>query len=159
LRTLDPHSNFFDPRDYKSLMEEQKGSYSGVGMTVSARNGKTVVIAPFPGSPAYKAGLRPGDIIISVNDKSTENLNTTEVADILKGPKGTPAKIVVSREGTPDHIVFNVIRGDISRKSVPDAFWLKPGIAYLKILSFAEGTGREMEENLQRLGESNMRGL
>jgi len=159
LRTLDPHSNFFDPKDYKSLMEEQKGSYSGVGMSVSARNGKTVVIAPFPGSPAHKAGLRPGDIIIAVNDKSTENLNTTEVADILKGPRDTPAKIVVSREGTPDHITFTVIRGDITRKSVPEGFWLKPGIAYIKILTFAEATGRELEDNLQRLGESSMKGL
>src|SRR5689334_18011162 len=104
LRTLDPHSNFFDPKDYQAILEEQKGTYFGVGMTVSARNGKTVVIAPFPGSPAYKIGLRPGDIIISVNDKSTEGLNTTEVADILKGPRGTPVKIVVSREGAPDYL-------------------------------------------------------
>src|SRR5258706_12013886 len=76
LRTLDPHSNFFDPREYRALVEEQKGVYFGVGMTVSSRNGKTVVIAPFPGSPAYKIGLRPGDIIMSVNDKSTDGLNT-----------------------------------------------------------------------------------
>jgi len=159
LRTLDPHSNFFDPRDYKSLQEEQKGSYSGVGMSVSARNGKTVVIAPFPGSPAYKAGVRPGDIIMFVNDKPTEGLNTTEVADILKGPKDTPVKIVVSREGAADYVSINVVRGDITRRSVPDGFMLKPGIAYIKILSFGEGTGRELEENLQRLGESNLKGL
>ena len=99
LRTLDPHSNFFDPNDYQLLREDQKGHYYGVGMQVGPRNGKTVVIAPFPGSPAYKAGLRPGDIIISVNDKPTEDLNTTEVADLLKGPRGTQVKIVVSREG------------------------------------------------------------
>ena len=159
LRTLDPHSNFFDPRDYKALQEEQKGTYFGVGMQVSSRNGKTVVIAPFPGAPAYKAGLRPGDIIVSVNEKSTENLNTTEVADILKGPRGTPAKIVVSRAGAADLLTFNVIRDEINRKSVPDAFWLKPGIAYMKLLLFGETTVREMDENLRRLGESNIKGL
>jgi carboxyl-terminal processing protease len=159
LRTLDPHSNFFDPKDYKLLMEEQKGTYSGVGMTVSARNGKTVVMAPFPGSPAYKAGIRPGDIIISVNDKSTENLNTTEVADLLKGAAGTQAKIVVSREGAPDYITFSVIREAIRRNSVSDAFWVKPGIAYVKILSFGEGTPRELEDSLRRLGENNIKGL
>jgi carboxyl-terminal processing protease len=159
LQTLDPHSNFFDPKEYRSLMEEQKGSYSGVGMTVSSRNGKTVVIAPFPGSPAYKIGLRPGDIIFSVNDKPTEGLNTTEVADILKGPRGTPVKIVVSREGAPDYITFVVVRDDISRKTVPDGFWLKPNIAYVKILSFGDNTGRELDENLRRLGENNIKGL
>src|SRR5689334_12108054 len=149
LRTLDPHSNFFDPKDYKALMEEQKGTYFGVGMQVANRNGKTVVIAPFPGSPAYKIGLRPGDIIFSVNDKPTENLNTTEVADILKGPRGTQVKIVVSREGAPDYLTFAVIRDEINRKSVPDGFWVKPGIAYIKILSFGETTARELDENLK----------
>jgi len=159
LRTLDPHSNFFDTKDYRALLEEQKGTYFGVGMQVAPRSGKTVVIAPFPGSPAYKIGLRPGDIIVSVNDKSTEGLNTTEVADILKGPRGTPAKIVVSREGAPDYLTFNVIRDEISRKSVPDGFWVKPGIAYIKILQFGETTGTELDENLRRLGENNIKGL
>lgn len=159
LRTLDPHSNFFDPKDYRALMEEQKGTYFGVGMQVASRNGKTVVIAPFPGSPAYKIGLRPGDIIAFVNDKSTEGLNTTEVADILKGPRGTPVKVVVSREGAPDYLTFNVVRDEINRKSVPDGFFLKPGIAYIKILQFGETTGAEMDENLRRLGENNFKGL
>src|SRR5229473_2585044 len=72
LRTLDPHSNFFDPRDFQLLREDQKGHYYGVGMQVGPQpNAKTAVKAPFPGSPAYKVGLRPGDVIVFVNDKST----------------------------------------------------------------------------------------
>src|SRR5271154_7354173 len=73
LRTLDPHSNFFDPKDLENLREEQRGHYYGVGMQVVGRNGKTIVMAPFVGSPAYKAGLRPGDVIINVNDTPTDN--------------------------------------------------------------------------------------
>ena len=89
LRTLDPHSSFFDPRDFQVLREDQKGHYFGVGMSVQERNRKTIVIAPFPGSPAYKAGIRPGDTIMEVNDKLTEGLSSAEVADLLKGTKGT----------------------------------------------------------------------
>src|SRR5437762_7264165 len=160
LRTLDPHSSFFDPREYQLMREDQKGHYYGVGMQVSPQlNGKTAVKAPFPGSPAYKVGLRPGDVIMAVNDRSTEGLNTTEIADLLKGPRGTSVKIVVSREGAPDHMVFTVIRDEISRKSVQEAFWVKPGIAFVKILSFNETTSKELFENLNRLGEDKIKGL
>ena len=159
LRELDPHSNFFDPKDFKLLEDDQKGSYSGVGMMVSTRNGKTVVIAPFPGSPAYRVGLRPGDIIVSVNDKPTEGLNTTEVAELLKGPRGTPVKVVVSREGAADYLSFNVVRDDIVRKSVPEAFYIRPSLAYIKILSFTETTPRELDDALNQLNENEMKGL
>src|SRR5437867_6941439 len=142
LRTLDPHSNFFDPRDFQLLREDQKGHYAGVGMSVAERNRKTIVIAPFTGSPAYKAGIRPGDVIMTVNDKSTDNLTTTEVADMLKGPRGTQVQIVISREGNDKPLTFTVIRDEISRKSVQDAIWLKKneGIAYMDIESFNETT-------------------
>jgi len=85
LRTLDPHSNFFDPKDFQGLRDDQQGHYFGVGMTIGPRNGKTIVIAPFGGSPAYRAGLRPGDVILEVNDKHTDALSTQEIADLLKG--------------------------------------------------------------------------
>jgi carboxyl-terminal processing protease len=159
LRTLDPHSNFFDPRDFQVLREDQRGHYFGVGMSVSERDRKTIVIAPFPGSPAYKAGLRPGDVILQVNDKTTEGLSSAEVADLLKGPKGTPVQIQVGREGHQQPLTFNVVRDEIPRKSVNDAFFVKPGIAYLDIRSFNETTSRDVEENLKRLGERNIKGL
>ncbi len=159
MRSLDPHSNFFDPKEYALLREDQVGHYFGVGMEVTTRNGRTVVTAPFPGSPAWKVGLRPGDIIVSVNDKTTENLNTTEVADLLKGPRNTQVKVVVSREGAADYLTFTVVRDEIARKSVQDAFWVRPGIAYVKILSFGESTGQELESTLKSVGESKIKGL
>jgi carboxyl-terminal processing protease len=159
LRTLDPHSNFFDPKDFQSLRDDQSGHYYGVGMQVAPRNGKTIVVAPFGGSPAYKAGLRPGDVILEVNDKKTDSLTTTEVADLLKGPRGTHVQVTVGREGAEKPLSFDIVRDEISRSSVEDAFWVRPGIAYMRITQFNENTSQEMEDNFKRLGEANMKGL
>jgi len=161
LRTLDPHSNFFDPKDFAGLREEQHGKYYGVGMQIGPqqRTGKTIVIAPFGGSPAYRAGIRPGDMLLEVNDKRVDTLNTTEVADLLRGPKGTKVQIVVSREGSAKPLTFNIIRDEIPRNSVDEAFFVKPGIAYLRVLQFTETTGEEVEKQLKKLGEGNIKGL
>ncbi len=159
LRTLDPHSSFFDPRDFNQMREDQRGSYAGVGMTVQPKNGRTVVVAPFTGSPAYKAGIRPGDVILEVNDKRTDGLNTTEVADLLRGPKGTQVQVVIAREGVDKPIVFDLIRGDIPRYSVQNAFFIKPGIAYIDIEMFNENTSRELEEAFKNLDEKSLKGL
>ncbi len=158
LRTLDPHSNFFDPKAYRLLLEDQQGHYSGVGMQVGPRNDKTVVLNPFPGAPAYKAGIRPGDIIAFVDDKPTANLNTTEIADMLKGPRNTPVKITVSREGAKDYLTFHIIRQDIYRRTV-NGYWIKPGIAYIRILSFGDNTSRELDETFHNLEDGHLDGL
>ena len=96
---------------------------------------------------------------MSVNDKSTDGLNTTEVADLLKGPRGSHVKVVVSREGAADYLSFGLVRDEISRKSVQDAFWLQPGVAYVKILNFGDSTGQELMSTLAHLGEEKIKGL
>ncbi len=160
LRTLDPHSNFFDPKTYALMREDQRGRYFGVGMQVGPRNNNTVVILPFPGAPAYKAGIRPGDVIVEVNDKKTEGLTTSEVADLLKGPRGTQVTVKLARQGVDQPIVVNIIRDEIPRKSVNEAFWIRPGILYLDIETFSnENTSEEVEENFKRVGEQNVKGL
>lgn len=161
LRTLDPHSNFFDPKEFAGLREEQHGMYYGIGMLIgpNPHTGKPMVMHPFGGTPAYKAGIRPGDMLVEVNDKRVDTLTTTEVAEMLKGPKGTKVQVTVNREGTAKPIVFNMVRDEIPRNSVDVAFWVKPGIAYLRIQSFTETTGKEVEDNLKALGEQNIRGL
>ena len=159
LRTLDPHSSFFDPKDFQSLRDDQRGHYSGVGMTVSPRNTHTVVLNLFPGAPAYKAGLRPGDTILEVGGKRTDNLSTNDIVDLLKGPRGTDVKVVVARQGHEEPISFTLTREDIPRKSVENIFWVAPGIAYLDVQQFNENTSKEMEDNLSKLGEDNIKGL
>ena len=159
LRTLDPHSNFFDPHDMANMRDDQRGHYYGIGMEVSTRNGKTVVIKPFAGSPAYRAGLRPGDIISKVDGKSADNLTTTEVADMLKGPRGTTVHVSVTREGATKMLDFDVVRDDITRASVDEAFWLSQGYAYIHIQQFMETTGHELDEALKKFGEDNIKGL
>lgn len=164
LRTLDPHSIFFDPHAYAQLREDQEGRYFGVGMQIGPRPGKlgrtvTEVILPTPGSPAFRAGLRPGDIIVYVDGKSTEGLDTGQVAAMLKGPRGTPVRISVTREGSPQPLEFTLVRAEISRESVDEAFFIRPGIAYIHIRSFSETTNDELTADLDKLGLKNIRGM
>jgi carboxyl-terminal processing protease len=153
LRVLDPHSNFFDPKSYAALREEQRGKYYGVGMQVGPRNNKVIVIAPFAGAPAYRAGIRPGDIIIAVDGKQTDNMSTSDVAELLKGPKGTSVKITVLREGTDKPLDFNVVRDEIPRYSVDVHFMIKPGIGYIHVSGFQETTEKEVRDALDEFGD------
>jgi len=153
LRVLDPHSNFFDPKAYAALREEQRGKYYGVGMQVGPRNNKVIVIAPFAGAPAYRAGIRPGDIIIAVDGKPTDNMSTSDVADLLKGPKGTSVKITVLREGSDKPLDFTVIRDEIPRYSVDVHFLIRPGIGYIHISGFQETTEKEVRDALDEFGD------
>ena len=148
LHVLDPHSNFFDPKSYSLLREDQRGKYYGVGMTVGPRNNKVIVIAPFVGTPAYRAGIHPGDVIIAVDGKPTDNMNTGDVADLLKGPKGTTVHITVLREGTDKPLEFMVVRDEIPRYSVDLHFLIHPGIGYMHVSGFNETTEKEVQDAL-----------
>ncbi|MDX1981345.1 MAG: S41 family peptidase [Bryobacteraceae bacterium] len=159
LRTLDPHSSFFDPKELQRFREGQKGHYFGVGMVVGWTNGHVTVMNPFQGSPAKKAGLRPGDQIFMVDDKNTEKATVEDVVVKLKGPRGTPVQVAVKRQGVDKLITFNLIRDQVARPSVPTAVWVKPGVAYIHIESFNENTSREFEGELKRLGEEKVEGL
>ncbi|GAC1430164.1 MAG: S41 family peptidase [Terriglobales bacterium] len=153
LHVLDPHSNFFDPKSYALLREDQRGKYYGVGMTVGPRNNKVIVIAPFVGTPAYRAGIRPGDIIIAVDGKPTDNMSTGDVADLLKGPKGTTVHITILREGADKPLDFAVVRDEIPRYSVDLHFLIKPGIGYMHVSGFNETTEHEVAEALDQMGD------
>ena len=170
LRTLDPHSNFFDPRAFAALREDQQGRYFGVGMSIQSRPGKmgklvTFVVAPIPGSPAFRAGLRPGDVIEQVNGKSAVGLEsslneqTDKVAKMLKGPRGTIVHVTIRREGAAKPLKFTITRGEITQPSVDDVFMVKPHIGYIHISRFNETTNTELTQALKKLDSEHMDGL
>jgi len=159
LNTLDPHSHFFDPKEFAAMQEDNRETYFGTGMSVRPDGKRTIVVAPFAGSPAYRAGLRPGDAIVAVDGKSTDGLDTNAITVLLKGPRGTHVKVSVARAGVAEPITVDIIRDEIPRPSVSEAFWLKPGIAYVRVNQFKENTSRELSDNLARLGEDKIQGL
>jgi carboxyl-terminal processing protease len=153
LRTLDPHSNFYDPKSYAKMQEDESGKYYGVGMVIQPQNNKIVVVYPFEGSPSFKAGLRPGDIIMTIDGKSTDGLDTTAVADMLKGPKGTHVSLTVSREGAATPLSFDLVRDEIPHPSIDLKYEIRPGIGYIHITQFQQTTGREFSDAIDQFGD------
>ncbi|MDA8216609.1 MAG: PDZ domain-containing protein, partial [Dehalococcoidales bacterium] len=133
LRVLDPHSNFYDPKAYARMQEDQRGHYYGVGMVIQQQGNKVYVITPYEGTPSYKAGIRPGDVISAIDGKSAEGMTSDAVAKSLKGPKGTHVQVTMVREGQAQPLVFDLVRDEISHPSVDLAFEIKPGIGYIHL--------------------------
>jgi len=157
LRVLDPHSNFYDPKAYARMREDQHGKYYGVGMVIQPQNNKIVVVYPYEGTPSFRAGLRPGDVIVSVDGKATDNMSSEDVANMLKGPKGTHVHLTVSREGAAAPLTFDLIRDEIPHPSIDLKYEIRPGIAYIHISQFQETTGREFIDAVDGFG--NLKGL
>ncbi|HEY2015872.1 MAG TPA: S41 family peptidase, partial [Bryobacteraceae bacterium] len=153
LHVLDPHSNFYDPKAYAKMREDQHGRYYGVGMTIVAQNNQIVVVYPSEGTPAFKAGLRPGDVIVSVDGKTTNNLDTASVADMLKGPKGTHVHLTVTREGSGAPLTFDLVRDEIPHPSIDLKYEIRPGILYIHITQFQETTGHEFSDAIDQAGD------
>jgi len=153
LRVLDPHSNFYDPKAYAKMREDQHGRYYGVGMVIQPQNNKIVVVYPYEGTPSFKAGLRPGDVIVSVEGKATDGLDSAAVADMLKGPKGTHVHLTVSREGAAAPLTFDLVRDEIPHPSIDLKYEIKPGILYIHITQFQETTGREFSDAIDEAGD------
>src|SRR6202789_1153733 len=158
LRVLDPHSSFYDPKAYAKMREEQHGKYYGVGMTTQPQNNKIVVLFPYEDTPSFRAGLKPADVIVAVDGKPTDNMDSTEVANMLKGPKGTHVSVTVTRYGQPKPLTFDLVRDEIPHGSIDLTFMIKPGIGYIHITQFQETTGHEVGEALDNFGP-NLKGL
>jgi carboxyl-terminal processing protease len=157
LRVLDPHSNFYDPKAYAKMREDQHGRYYGVGMVIQQQLNKVYVITPYEGTPSYRAGIHPGDIIFAVDGKSTDGMTSDLVAKALKGPKGTHVQVTMVREGQPKPLVFDLIRDEIPHPSVDLKYEIRPGVGYIHLTQFQETTAQEVIEAVD--GFSDLKGL
>jgi carboxyl-terminal processing protease len=156
LRTLDPHSNFFEQRDYKTMQERQKGQYYGLGISVQSIDGNITVVAPFEGTPAHRLGIRAGDIISRIEGEDARGMSIDDAVKRLRGPKGTPVQITIVRSGYDEPLQFTVIRDAIPLHSVPYSFMVSPTVGYIRLTDFNETTacrpteGKDCERELER---------
>ncbi|HVO10766.1 MAG TPA: S41 family peptidase [Vicinamibacteria bacterium] len=161
LRTLDPHSNFFEQKDYQTMQERQKGQYYGLGITVQSVDGNITVVAPFEGTPAHRLGIRAGDIISRIEGEDARGMSIDDAVKRLRGPKGTPVRITIVRQGYDQPLEFTVIRDAIPLHSVPYSFMAAPKVGYIRLTDFNETTAcrpgegpdceRELEQALREL--------
>lgn len=157
LRVLDPHSNFYDPKAYAKMREDQRGHYYGVGMVIQQQNNKVYVITPYEGTPSFRAGIRPGDIIAAIDGKSTDGMTSDVVAKNLKGPKGTHVQVSVVRDGQSKPLTFDLVRDEIPHPSVDLKYEIRPGVGYIHLTQFQETTAQEVNQAIDSF--PNIKGL
>lgn len=158
VHSLDPHSSLLLPEDLEDLQVDTQGEFTGIGISISMRNGFVTVVAPIEGTPAYKAGVKAGDRIIKADGEPTKDLR--EAVKKMRGPKGTTVIITVIREGEPEPIEFTLVRDVIPIESVKYSM-LRPGYGYVWITNFQEKTSQDLEVALKELesGDVPLKGL
>ncbi|HEY5908957.1 MAG TPA: S41 family peptidase [Vicinamibacteria bacterium] len=164
LRSLDPHSSFFETKEFSQLQERQKGQYYGLGITVQSLEGNITVVSPFEGTPAYRLGIRAGDVISRIEDTDARGMGIDDAVKRLRGPKGSPVRITIVRQGYDQPLEFTVIRDAIPLHSVPYSFMASKSVGYVRLQDFNETTAcrpgegadcqRELEKALQELIKS-----
>jgi carboxyl-terminal processing protease len=158
LHTLDPHSSFYDPKSFAKMKEDQHGKYYGVGMIIQPQNNKVVVVYPIEGAPAFRAGIHPGDVISGIDGQSAAGMSSDDVANKLKGPRGTSVTVTVTRVGATAPLTFQLTRDEIPNASIDLSYQIRPGIGYIHIRQFQETTGREFDDAVDAFGP-NLKGL
>lgn len=159
LSSLDPHSAFMKPEDFKELQVETKGKFTGIGIEITIKDGVLTVVSPIEGTPAFKAGLQANDKILKINGKSTKNMTLIQAVKLLRGPKGTEVTISIYRTGWNKLKDIKLIRDVIPIRSVRYKI-LDNGYGYVRISNFQAKTSKELKKALRELeGGGDLKGL
>jgi carboxyl-terminal processing protease len=159
LLTLDPHSSFLDPRSYAQMRERQEGRYYGLGLSIAVVDGDIQVATIFEGSPAYRKGIRRGDVIAKIENESTKGWTSEQAVARLKGPKGTTVDIALRRRGFEELIPMTVERDEIHIATIKGAFMVDDRTAYIRLNDFSETTNRDLGRALTDLQGKGMKQL
>jgi carboxyl-terminal processing protease len=159
LQTLDPHSNFMDPKQYAQLRERQEGRYYGLGITIQVIDGDITVMALFEGSPAYKEGIRRGDIIAKIKGEDAKGWTSDQAVRMLRGAKGTTVAVSLKRAGYDQLITLEVPRDEITIPTIRAAFMVDDKTGYVRMQDFAENTDRDLGRVLTEMTDKGMQRL
>jgi len=158
LRGLDPHSSFLDPDSYREMQVETSGSFGGLGIEITLRDDVLTVVAPIEGTPAYRAGLQPGDKIVKIDGLVTKDMQLPDAVKKMRGKPGSKVTISVVREGWTEPHDFEIQREQIRVHSVRSQD-LGSGIAYIKLRQFQEQTAHDLETALEKFNKGEFKGL
>jgi len=158
LGSLDPHSSFMTPEQYKEMQVDTKGEFGGIGIQIGVKDSMLTVIAPIEDTPAYKAGIKSGDKIIRINNEFAKDMSLHDAVSKMRGAPSTTVKLTILREGWKETKDFAITREIIKIKSVKSKL-LEDGIGYIKINQFQEQTSSDLSKALEKLTQQNISSL
>jgi carboxyl-terminal processing protease len=160
LFTLDPHSSFFSPAEYRRLLQDQESRFTGIGVSILRHRDGVYVQTPIEGTPAAKAGLRFGDRIVEVDGKDARDWTTQAVSKAVRGPEGEPVTIKIERAASQAPLFFTLKRGSVPQPSLRNAFMVRPGVGYVGLTGgFTHTTSDELALALEELSGQGMQQL
>lgn len=152
LRELDPHTSFMPPDLFKDFESETSGEFGGLGIEISLQNGILTIISPIEDTPAWEAGIKPGDKVVAVDGTSTKGLSLVEASQLMRGKRGSKTILTIVRDGEDDPRDIHITRGSVKIRSVKFTD-LDDGYGYIRITSFIENTAKDLEKHLEELGK------
>lgn len=160
LNSLDPHSAYLTPELYKDLQMDTQGRFGGLGIEITVKGGVLTVVSPIEDTPAFKAGIKPGDMIFKIEDEFTKDMTLVDAVKKMRGPKGTKINLSIKREGVPELIDFTLVRDTIRVQSVRSRV-LESGYGYIRLAQFQERSDRDVQKALEKLAaeKSGLKGL
>jgi len=151
--TLDPHSSFMTPEEFKELQIETKGKFSGIGIEITLKDRILTVVSPIEGTPAYRAGIKAGDQIVKINGTPTKNISLTDAVRKIRGAKGSRVTLGINREGFTQPKDFVIVRAIIPIRSVK-ARLIQGGYGYIRVTTFQDQTDRDLHAFLEKMRRS-----